>query len=206
MVGNSDQFNFLSNNDLRFFYSVCEAKDIWKKAKDTHRYFSTKPRNQAKSGAAAPDDPEIELADDESQCLLDEMAFIDESAAAKHRQTVSLGGFTPISRPSTSTSAVSLDSTNDTPACLYDFTPKSSHNRNDPVLDAAQTVGKSISSFIENQAERNKTYDLKYFHIWLHLDKMFQELDDTSVLDLNFAFVQQAYEAIRKAKEKQNET
>lgn len=65
-------------------------------------------------------------------------------------------------------------------------------------MKAAHLVGKSISTYFEKKCEEKSPKDgLKHTHIWQQLEKMFEQLDEDTITDLNFKFISDTYNAIK---------
>lgn len=197
-----------SNSFGLFFFLVAEAKNLWKKARDTHRYLAQKAKSSSKtkSGDAAPEECDEEQHEEsEVQELREEMAFLDENVSSSLRQTVSLGGEeTAVPRSSTSVAIDVHESGSDTPSTSSNYSymaSKKKNDRNDPSMEAALLVSRSISSFIEKREE--KPEELKHKHIWLQMEKLFEQLDEEKITDLNFQFISQTYNAILEKREKE---
>lgn len=75
---------------------MADAKNIWKKAKDSHQYLTTKKQSKVKSGDAMPEDCDVELFEDDAHELRNNLAFLDEGASSSLRETYSLGGDSPL--------------------------------------------------------------------------------------------------------------
>lgn len=175
-----------------------EAKSLWKKAKDTRRYLTIKKGKQqkSKSGDAAPDiDGTVSEEDGDANELRDELFFLDESNSSNFRETFSLGGLSSIDQ--------NEESCCETPASSYSYMDKKK-KRDDNGMEAAAVVSQSIAAFIEQsqEAKNNEpTAKLKHIETWNQLEKMFEKLNDDQIMDLNYAFISQTYEAIVKSRE-----
>ncbi|XP_053696478.1 uncharacterized protein LOC128743825 [Sabethes cyaneus] len=195
--------------------SVAEARALWKKARDAHRYLTRKARNfpKAKSGQAAPEEDDEEEEEEEQyvQELREEMAFLDDNTAYRHLQTASLGGDDHDTATSRSVSPAPFEfqesncdiasnhaSTSSNPSCMPN---KSKRERDDSSMEAALLVSRSIDSFIEKRED--KTQELKHKYIWLQLEKLFEQLDEDKIIDLNFQFISQTYSAIVEKRERE---
>lgn len=66
------------------------------------------------------------------------------------------------------------------------------------MMKAAELVGQSISTYFEKKKEEKTPQDgLQHIHIWLQLEKMFEQLDEATITDLNFKFISETYNAIK---------
>lgn len=121
--------------------------------------------------------------------MLEELSFLDMTSSEKLRHTISVGGgsqFPPPERADCETMC-------NTPTSSYSYPAKRNVQRSDPAVEAAQLVSDSISSYI---AMRSASNDMKHMHIWLQLEKLFEQLPEDDITDLNFKYVLMAYEAV----------
>lgn len=183
------------------FLIVAESKALWKKAKDSRRYIvATKTKKNSKSGDAAPDfeDDEGDM-DNETRSIRDEMAFMDEATSSKFRETFSIGGLS-VGSSSACGQSEQFDDTIDTgetgtetATSSYSYMAKKKRAISTS-NDAAEKLSQSIVSFIDKrQAEDNK---MQHMETWKQLEKMYEQLDNDKITDLNFSFVSQTYAAI----------
>lgn len=154
---------YLIFNFVPFFVKVDDVKDLWKKLKDKHRYIAKK-QTQSKSVDACPEEFDDEYIDEAD----------GENATENFRQTFSLGGAESLSSP---VSDGANDNTCDTPTSTYSYMSKDKHkNSENMAMKAAQLVGQSISTYFEKKKEEKTQQDgLQQIHIWLQLEKMFEQ-------------------------------
>lgn len=185
---------------MLFVLIVAETKSIWRKLRDQRRYKAKKNKNKGKSGAKAPgpdDDSDENMEEEEGAEVHDEMAFLDKNESEQFRQTYSLGGEVvdqvTISDPGSNSVP---DECYESPSSSYSYLKENTRDRGDTALKAAHLVGESISMFLKNK-ENAPPPQLKHMHIWQHLDKLFERLDEDTILDLSHKFVTETYNAVK---------
>lgn len=164
-----------------------EAKALWKKAKDSHRYHAAKKgKTKSKSGDAAPELDEASDGDAEGEDSVDQLSFLDESASYKYRETCSIGG----------ESSIGPNDDGNTASSSYSYMGrKKRRDESADDADAAKILSQSIASFIEKRQEPKET-ESKYAATWKQLESYYEQLDDDKITDLNFSFLSQTYSAI----------
>lgn len=176
---------------------VAEAKTLWKKAKDAHRYFALKKGKQqkTKSGDAAPELDEDDAEPFDDDMMDDELNFLDETSSTNYRQTFSVGGESTIGESSVDRN----DEASGEASSNYSYMAKK-NKRDDATVEAAQLVSQTIASYFEakKDGENTQTKEAKYKHaaIWSQLESLFEQLDDATITDLNFEFISITYKAI----------
>lgn len=183
---------------LYFAISVPEAKGLWKKAKDTRRYFQSKKGKQpkAKSGDAAPDiEDDCDAMDEEP--VDDDLNFLDENASTRFRETVSVGGTSTIGDDS-----VGPNDEEPTTSSNYSYVakPKKKLRCDDDdtgAIEAAKMMSQTIASyFSKKDEEKSKDSGLKYEATWKQIESMYVHLKEDSIVDLNFLFISETHKAV----------
>lgn len=180
------------------FCVVDNAKSIWKKLKDHHRYYTSKSQGKSKSGEAAPEEPDDSNLDFE---MREELSFLSQYAPQSLRTTMSLGGDSEIDSFDQSLDH-SLDDTN---LSNYSYTtgPSKGTKKENRALEAAAMVGESISKYFDQKtSSQTKEPAMKHGHIWQQLEKLFEELPSADIVDLNFLFISETYKKIQSNRNK----
>lgn len=179
-----------------FFFVVEKAKQIWKKLKDHHRYYTTKKAHgKGKSGDAAPDDPDDAEEDFE---MRDELSFLDENEPSSLRKTMSLGN----EEDHDETSLLGHFLMDETQSSNYSYSSEMSKGKkkDDRALEAATLMSKSLSKYLDNKSDHQQASGepkFKHEHIWQQLEKLFEQLAEIDITDLNFLFVSETYKKIQ---------
>lgn len=177
-----------------------EAKLMWKKAKDAHRYLQGKSkRDKAKSGDAAPDMDDAEEDAEEGERMDDDMCFLVENSSMQLRDTVSAGGASLFADES-------LDSELPSTSSNYSYAAGAKKrfrgNGDGDALEAAQMLSQTISSYFQKKEETSKGSGsgLKYESNWKQIEQMYERLDEDTAIDLNFQFMAQTHNAVVAAR------
>lgn len=197
------QFILMIIHFLCIHFLVSEAKKMWKKARDTHRYFMNKQKkkNDSKSGAAAPEDEVIEEednVDENTNDMRNDLAFLDATCASNLRETATLGGRSSCD-PDISAEQSRLEGCETPLASAYSYASRKSKTPSDKTLEAVRVVSESISTYVKSKESSEKS--LQFSKMWSHLDELLAKLPKAKATRLCAEFTSMAYAAVLEQEE-----
>lgn len=92
-----------------------------------------------------------------------------------------------------------LEEAADSESGTYHFLSRRTKTQHkDPTVEATQYLNQSISNIIDKRLTEGNQVHLQ---IWMQLEKLFEQLPEDVITELNFKYVSMAYEAILKRRE-----